>query len=90
LDSSDTESILKKNVGGPSLKKEIMTHDKTKLLEKELVTLIEKLEAVNKDLQEVKELKNEIKGLKLFLGRVYPEFKTWFPEIMQKVYKKNK
>ena len=72
------------------MKKEIMTHDKTKLLEKELVTLIEKLETMHKDLQEVKDLKNEIKGLKLFLGRVYPEFKTWYPEIMQKVYKKSK
>jgi CRISPR/Cas system CMR-associated protein Cmr5 small subunit len=70
------------------LKKETIAHDKTKLLEKEIATLTEKLDSVNKDLQEIKDLKNEIKGLKLFLGRVYPEFKTWFPEIMQKVYKK--
>jgi hypothetical protein len=86
----NSESILKTNAGGAILKKEIMPHDKTKLLEKELATLTEKLEAVHKDLQETKELRNEIKGLKLFLGRVYPEFKTWFPEIMQKVYKKSK
>ncbi|MBS1113775.1 MAG: hypothetical protein H6R42_602 [Nitrospirae bacterium] len=70
------------------MKKETIAHDKTKLLEKEIATLTEKLDSVNKDLQEIKDLKNEIKGLKLFLGRVYPEFKTWFPEIMQKVYKK--
>lgn len=62
--------------------------DKTKLLEKELATLTDQIESLNKKLEEVKDLKDEIKGLKLFLGRVYPEFKTWFPEIMQKVYKK--
>jgi hypothetical protein len=65
-----------------------MTQDKAKLLERELTTLTEQFESMNKKLEEVKDLKNEIKGLKLFLGRVYPEFKTWFPEIMQKVYKK--
>jgi hypothetical protein len=69
------------------LKKEIMTQDKSKLLEKELTTLTEQIELMSKKLEEIKDLKNEIKGLKLFLGRVYPEFKTWFPEIMQKVYK---
>jgi len=64
-----------------------MTQDKSKLLEKELTTLTEQIELMSKKLEEMKDLKNEIKGLKLFLGRVYPEFKTWFPEIMQKVYK---
>ncbi len=64
-----------------------MTQDKGKLLEKELATLTEQIESMGKKLEEMKDLKNEIKGLKLFLGRVYPEFKTWFPEIMQKVYK---
>jgi prefoldin subunit 5 len=64
-----------------------MTQDKMKLLEKELATLTEQIEAMQKKLEEIKDLKNEIQGLKLFLGRVYPEFKTWFPEIMQKVYK---
>jgi predicted nucleic acid-binding Zn-ribbon protein len=70
------------------LKKETVVKDKTKLLEKELSTLTDQIESLNKKLEEVKDLKDEIKGLKLFLGRVYPEFKTWFPEIMQKVYKK--
>ena len=69
------------------MKKETRPQDKIKLLDKELATLTEQIESMNKQLEEVKELKKEIKGLKLFLGRVYPEFKTWFPEIMQKVYK---
>lgn len=70
------------------MKEEIISKEKFKLLERELETLTEKVEAMNKDLKEIEELKNEIKGLKLFLGRVHPDFKTRFPEIMQKVYKK--
>jgi len=37
----------------------------------------------------IEDLKNEIKGLKVFIGRAYPEFKSKFPEIMQKVFKKS-
>jgi len=70
------------------LKEEIISKEKFKLLERELETLTEKVEAMNKDLKEIEDFKNEIKGLKLFLGRVHPDFKTRFPEIMQKVYKK--
>lgn len=65
-----------------------MTPDRVKLLEKEIATLTDQIEILGKKIDEMKELKDEIKGLKLFLGRVYPEFKTWFPEIMQKVYKR--
>ena len=63
--------------------------EKIKHLERELVTLTEKLEAVNTALKEIEDLKNEIKGLKVFIGRAYPEFKSKFPEIMQKVFKKS-
>jgi hypothetical protein len=38
-------------------------------------------------LKEIGDLKLEIKGLKLFLGRVYPDFKSKFPEIMKKIFK---
>jgi hypothetical protein len=31
------------------------------------------------------DLRDEIKGLKLFLGRIHPGFKTEFPGIMEKV-----
>ncbi len=69
------------------MKKEINAQERVKLLEKELATLTDQIESLNRNVVELKDLRNEIKGLKLFLGRVYPEFKTWFPEIMQKVYK---
>ena len=71
------------------MKEEIIMEEKIKLLERELVTLTEKLEAVNTALKEIEDLKNEIKGLKVFIGRAYPEFKSKFPEIMQKVFKKS-
>ena len=80
--------IAKPIKGGNDLKQETVVKDRSKLLEKELATLTDQIESINKKLEEVKELRDEIKGLKLFLGRVYPEFKTWFPEIMLKVYKK--
>ena len=79
--------ISKTDIGGTKLKKETKPQDKIKLFDKELATLTEQIESMNKHLEEVRDLQNEIKGLKLFLGRVYPEFKTWFPEIMQKIYK---
>lgn len=69
------------------MKEEIILKEKIKLLEKELITLTERLEAINASLKEVEDLKNEIKGLKLFLGREYPDFKSKFPEIIQKILK---
>ena len=70
------------------MKKEKILEERLKLIEKELGTLADKLDTTNKALKEIDDLKNEIKGLKLFLGRVHPSFKTKLPEIMQKVYKK--
>lgn len=69
------------------MKEEIILEEKIKLIEKELITLTERLEAINASLKEVGDLKNEIKGLKLFLGREYPDFKSEFPKIMQKIFK---
>jgi hypothetical protein len=46
------------------------------------------LEEISDSLKEIEDLKLEIKGLKVFLGRAYPEFKSKFPEIMKKIYKK--
>ena len=70
------------------MKEERIVKDRINLLEKELATLTEKLEEMDTSLKETEDLKLEIKGLKLFLGRAYPEFKSKFPEIMKKIYKK--
>lgn len=63
--------------------------EKIKLFERELVTLTEKIDSINTSLKEIEDLKQEIKGLKVFIGRAYPEFKSKFPEIMQKIFKKS-
>jgi hypothetical protein len=70
------------------LKEERELRERVNLLEKELVMLTEKLEEMSASLKEIEDLELEIKGLKLFLGRAYPEFKSKFPEIMKKIYKK--
>lgn len=70
------------------MKEEIVLKEKIRLFEKEIDTLTDTVEAMSKNLREIDDLKNEIKGLKLFFSRVHPEFKSKFPEIMQKIYKK--
>ena len=70
------------------MKEERILKDRLKLLEKEIATLTDQLERINAHVKEFADLKNELKGLKLFLGRLDPEFKKKFPEIMQKIYKK--
>ncbi len=70
------------------MKEEIALKEKIRLLEKEIDTLADTVEAMTKNLREIDDLRTEIKGLKLFFGRVHPEFKSKFPEIMQKLYKK--
>ncbi len=59
--------------------------DKIALLEKEVVTVTERLDAANSKLTEVDDIKLELKGLKLFMGRVHPDFKSDFPEIVRKI-----
>jgi hypothetical protein len=70
------------------LKEEKILKERINLFEKEITTLTDQIERMNMQLKELFDLENEIKGLKLFLGRSHPEFKSKFPEIMQKIYKK--
>jgi argonaute-like protein implicated in RNA metabolism and viral defense len=67
------------------MKEEKLLTDKIALVEKELATIAECLEKMNAALKDAEDLKLEIKGLKLFLGRLHPEFKSQFPEIMKKI-----
>ncbi len=72
---------------GP-LKEEIILNEKIRLLDREVVTLTEKLDAISKTLKEMEDLKKEISALKVFLGRVHPELKSELPEIIKKLFKK--
>ncbi len=70
------------------MQKEKLSEENLHIIRQELITVTEKLEdfcSVEKDIQD---LKLELKGLKLFLGRVHPEFKEQFPNIMKKMVKK--
>ncbi len=70
------------------MKEERILNEKIKLLEKELATLTEKIEKMGALLKETGNLKRQIDGIKLFLVRMHPEFKSQFPEIMKKIFKK--
>lgn len=59
--------------------------EKLSLVEQELKTLTDKVTKLQGNLKEIDDLKSEIKGLKVFLGRVYPEFKSQFPDILKKL-----
>lgn len=63
----------------------IILQEKQTLLEQELKTLTDKAAQLEKALREMDDLKLEIKALKVFLGRLHPEFKSQFPEILKKV-----
>ncbi len=67
------------------MKEIIVLQEKLALLERELVTLTEKVGRLESKLTAFGELDKEIKGLKIFLGRVHGEFKSDFPEIMKKL-----
>ena len=65
--------------------KESDLKEKLWLLEKELVTLSDKLDSVDNVKDAITDIQKEIKGLKLFLSRVHPEFKKQFPELIKKL-----
>jgi len=46
------------------------------------------MEEISARLRELDDLTLEIKGLKLFLGRMHPDFSDQFQDIMKKVMKK--
>jgi argonaute-like protein implicated in RNA metabolism and viral defense len=58
------------------------------LIQKELATESEKLDKLSAALKDVGDLKNEIRGLKLSIGRLSPSFKKDFPEITKEMTSK--
>jgi len=70
------------------MKEEKISQESFNLVQQELITLTEKLEEMGARLQELDDLKLEIKGLKLYLGRLHLDFSVQFQDIMKKVMKK--
>ncbi|MEJ2697236.1 MAG: hypothetical protein P8013_11370 [Candidatus Sulfobium sp.] len=58
------------------------------IVKQELISVTKKLDELCRMEKDLRDLKLEIKGLKLFLERVYPEFGSEFPAIMGKMSKK--
>lgn len=69
------------------MKEEDISQESFNLIQKELITLTEKLEKMSISLKDMDDLKLEIKGLKVFLGRVHPDFSKQFPDIVKKIMK---
>jgi len=67
------------------MKDELILKDRIALLEKELSMATQKIDELKKTLEELNDIRTEIKALKLYLGRVHPEFKSEFPLIVQKL-----
>lgn len=58
------------------MNQEKQIREKIALIEKELATVTELADKLCDALREVEDLKLELKGLKVFLGRMHPEFKA--------------
>jgi hypothetical protein len=67
------------------MKEEKSLKEKIALLEKELATVTDELDKTRAGLKDLEDIKLELKGLKLFMGRVHPEFKAQFLEVMRKI-----
>ncbi len=67
------------------MKEEKAAQDCFRMVQKELATLTERVECLDSKIRELKELKDEIKGLKLFIGRMHPELQIQLPDIARKV-----
>ncbi|MDA8169669.1 MAG: hypothetical protein M0Z59_08250 [Nitrospiraceae bacterium] len=67
------------------MKEDMILTEKIRLLEKEIVTLSDRQSGYDSILKEIKDLKLELRGLKLFLGRHHPELKKELPEIVEKL-----
>ncbi len=67
------------------MKEERLLQERIKLLEKEVQTLTQELQELSERVKELEELRFELKGIKLFLSRNYPDFKNIFPELIKKV-----
>lgn len=63
----------------------IALQERLALIEQEIKTLTDKITKLEGRLKEVEDLKSEIKGLKIFLGRVHPDFKSQLPDILKKL-----
>ncbi|RMG67700.1 MAG: hypothetical protein D6710_11105 [Nitrospirae bacterium] len=67
------------------MKEERQLKERIKLLEKEIQTLTLELQSLSERVDEINDLRFELKGIKLFLSQQYPDFKNRLPELIKKL-----
>ncbi|GBD99118.1 hypothetical protein BMS3Abin07_01150 [bacterium BMS3Abin07] len=67
------------------MKEEIELRERLKMVERELGTLVDELQKLEKEMKEMKEMKDELKAIKLFLGKEFPDFRNRYPELLKKI-----
>jgi prefoldin subunit 5 len=67
------------------MKEERELSEKINLLKKEIQTLVSEIQRLDAALSAVEDVKLELKGIKLFLGRKHPDLKDQLPEIVRKL-----
>jgi len=63
----------------------IVLQEEISLMKQEIKNLADKSSTMEASLREMDDLKLELKALKIFLGRAYPDFKTDLPQILAKL-----
>lgn len=67
------------------MKEEIAIKEKLKLTEQELNTVVDKLQELESKIADLAEANSEIKAIKMYLARVYPDFKKEFADVCRKL-----
>lgn len=70
------------------MKEEKIVNDRLKLIEKELSTLSDAIDRLEAGIASLEDVKDEIKALKVCMGRLQPKFKDEFLSAMKKVTEK--
>jgi len=55
------------------------------LIDKEIKVISEKIDLIDKKLNKIEDIELEVKAIKLFLKRVFPDFKKDYLEILEKL-----
>ncbi len=67
------------------MKEERVLNERIRLLEKEIQTLVSEMQKIESLIAGMDDLDLELKGIKVFLGRIHPEFKKELPLIVKKL-----
>ncbi|MDI1471694.1 MAG: hypothetical protein QMD43_00980 [Thermodesulfovibrio sp.] len=70
------------------MKELISLKEQIALIEAEIKVLSDKVTEINKQMDKLNDVALEIKAIKLFLKRAFPDFSKEYPEILKKLSKR--